>query len=346
MYSFAFVLKFISTYLFRTKKSFFLWTLSLKIYRWSLPRKFKHIAITGPDFALSNENNFEQGKTIIWRKQNIAKTRPLKEIINTQQGSCFIIGSGPSINEFDFSALKNKTLFGVNGSINILKPYNLKPDYYAITDPDFFEHRIDLVRDIILSKTTCFFSYSGISRICDYSPELLHSSEIYLTEIINRHFSFPRLEQSAFFKKAQSNPNIILPSVSRNDDNIVGFSKDISDGIFCSRTILYRAIQIAYSIGYRRIYLLGMDLGYQDKPRFYSEGISSRPSKLEKDYTPYILPSFKVVSELMRMHEIEIYNVSDKSRLPANIIPRISFQDAIEEKTPNHYFAKNINRQQ
>jgi len=68
--------------------------LSLKIYRWSLPRKFKHIAIT---FALSNENNFEQGKTIIWRKQNIGKTRPLKEIINTQQGSCFILGSGPSI---------------------------------------------------------------------------------------------------------------------------------------------------------------------------------------------------------------------------------------------------------
>lgn len=340
MYSFASILKLLSTYLFRQKKSLFLWDLSLRIYRWSLPRKFKHTAITGPDFALSNENNFEQGKSIIWRKQNIARTRPLKEVINSQQGSCFIIGSGPSLNDIDFSALKDKTLFGVNGAINIFKSNELKPDYYTVTDADFFEHRFDLVKDIILSNNPCFFSYSGISRICEYNPELLHLGKIYLTEIINRHYSSPRLQQSAFIDYTKSNPNLVLPSAPRNDDNIVGFSKDISSGIFCSRTILYRAIQIAYSIGFRRIYLLGMDLGFQDKPRFYSEGISSRPSKLDKDYTPYILPSFKVASELMNSHEIEIYNVSEKSRLPASIIPKISFHDALEEKTSKQYLVK------
>jgi len=341
LYYFSAILKLLSTYLFRQKKSLLLYNLSLKLYRWSLPRQFKHTAKTGPDFALSDDDNFDHGKAIIWRKKKIARTHPLKEIINKQQGSIFIIGSGPSVNNIGFSALKNKTLFGVNGSINIFNSNELTPDFYAVTDPDFFEHRFDLVKDIIRSKTPCFFSYSGISRICEYNPELLHLGNIYLTEIINRQYSIPRLEHSKFINDIKSDPSIILPSSPRNDDNVVGFSKDMTKGIFCSRTILYRAIQIAYSMGYRRIYLLGMDLGYQDKnPRFYEEGGSSRPTKLEKDYVPYILPSFEVAAGLMKKHEIEIYNVSDKSRLPASIIPRISFFDAIKENTPTDYFIK------
>jgi len=335
------LLKLLSTYLFRQKKSVLLYDLSLKLYRWSLPRNFKHKAQTGPDFSLSDDDSFDYGKAIIWRKQKIARTRPLKEIINKQEGSVFIVGSGPSVNDIDFSVLKNKTLFGVNGSINIFNSNELTPDFYAVTDPDFFEHRFDLVEDIIRSKNPCFFSYSGISRICEYNPELLHLGNIYLTEIINRQYSIPRLEHSQFIRHIKSDPSIILPSSPRDDDNVVGFSKDMTKGIFCSRTILYRAIQIAYSMGYRRIYLLGMDLGYQDKnPRFYEEGGSSRPTKLEKDYVPYILPSFEVAAGLMKKHEIEIYNVSDKSRLPASIIPRISFFDAIKENTPTDYFIK------
>ncbi|MEH6504575.1 MAG: 6-hydroxymethylpterin diphosphokinase MptE-like protein [Cycloclasticus sp.] len=305
--------------------------MSFKVYRWSLPRAYKHIAISGPDFNLSDDDNYELGKKVFWREKKIANTQPLKEVVDSASGSCFIVGSGPSIKNIDFSKLKGKVLFGVNGSVEIFKSNDLTPDYYAITDVDFFENRFDLVEDAVRSKAKCFFSYGGISRICEKAPELLNLSNIYLSEIINRQFSAPRLRADVFQESIKNDKNIISSEKAINHENVVGFSKDINQGLFCSRTILYRAIQIAYAAGYRKIYLLGLDLGYSDEPRFYSEGGNVRPSKLEKDYKPFIEPAFEVLSRLVKNGELEVYNLSDKSRLPENIIARKKFDEVISE---------------
>ena len=117
LYNISSILKLLSICFFRQTKSTFLRSLGLKIYRISLTQKYKHTAITGPDFSLSDDNNLDCGKVIVWRKRKNCKNTCLKEIINSRCGSCYIVGSGSSVSDVDFSALKNKTLFGVNGAI-------------------------------------------------------------------------------------------------------------------------------------------------------------------------------------------------------------------------------------
>ena len=321
-----------SKWLFKVgKSSLFCRKLSFKVYRWSLPREFKHIGVTGPEFSLSDDENKACGKTIFWGGEKVGSTRPLQDIINSREGSCFIVGSGPSIKDIDFSLLDGQVLFGVNGAIEVFKENSLIPDYYAITDVDFFENRFDLVKEVVKTKADCFFSYGGLARICESDESLLKSGNIFLTEIVNREYSKPRLKNNDFLDSLDSTKKIINRSVMGSKENVVGFSKDMSDGIFCSRTILFRAIQIAYAIGFKKIYLLGLDLGYKGEPRFYSEGETVRPSKLDVDYDPYIRPSFDILAQLVKKGELEVYNLSDKSKLPESIIARKKFDEVISE---------------
>lgn len=303
-------------------------SLARNMYRWTLAREFKHMAVTGPGFALRKRR--DGGYDIIWKKNIAGKTRPLSEIRGTFSGDCYVMGTGPSIQNMNLQSLKGQYLIGVNGAISKFNELGLKPDSYVITDWDFFENRFDMVRDVMLSGAKCFFSYAGLSRICRREPGLLLNAEIYLTEVINRRYGIPRMPLEAFHKWAYSDPDLLLPHEVRSDDSRVGFSRNMEKGVFCSRTILFRALQVAYYLGFRRFYILGMDLNYRgDNPRFYESKDAMRPSKIDKDYEPYILPAFKVLAELCEAGEVSAYNLSPASRLPADVIPRTTLEAAI-----------------
>lgn len=51
---------------------------------------------------------------------------------------CFILGSGPSINEENLSLLENEIVFTVNQATRLKQFHNLKSNYHFISDPVFF----------------------------------------------------------------------------------------------------------------------------------------------------------------------------------------------------------------
>ena len=122
----------------------------------------------------------------------------------------------------------------------------------------------------------------------------------------------------------------MLPNPSRQDDSRVGWSRDLRHGVFCSRTILFRALQMAAFLGYERLYVLGMVLNYKGpEARAYDEGKKARPTKIERDYAPFIQPAFEVLREEMNQSQLRVFNLSDKSRLPESLLPRLSFEEAL-----------------
>jgi KDO transferase-3 len=175
-----------------------------------------------------------------------------------------------------------------------------------------------------------FFSFAGISRICEFARELLGQTDIYLVEAVNRHYGRARIPLKKFRQWAAVDDDLVLPEQPQKHDCRIGFSRNLDKGFFSSRTVLYGALQIAYHLGYRRLFILGMDLDYRGlNPRFYEASAQMRPSRIERDLEPHILPAFRLVSELCQRGELEVYNLSPTSRMPESIIPRLTLEEAL-----------------
>ena len=80
---------------------------------------------------------------LYWKNQHLATTLQYPQPQSFDELN--IITTGPSLLSVDFESLKGVTNLGVNGSISLLEKHGIRPDFYVITDLDFFENRMDLV---------------------------------------------------------------------------------------------------------------------------------------------------------------------------------------------------------
>jgi hypothetical protein len=153
---------------------------------------------------------------------------------------------------------------------------------------------------------------------------------VYTFQRANRVEGQDRLSDRLYAWRNRKNPEIRCDfSLLRMKKNRVGFSKNISLGIFCARTIVYHAIQMAAHCGFNRIYLFGFDLnpsaGY-----FYPAEERSKRFTLDDHFTSRILPAFKFMSKKIVNSRFEIYNVSPQSRMPHEVCPKITYDQFFE----------------
>ena len=300
-----------------------------KAQRLRYPKRFRHMASCprGLDFGPVDPGS--DARDILWKKRVVGRLGCRHALRASARGPCFVVGTGPSLQNENLAALAGIPTFGVNGAILKFLTDGVPPTYYTITDPDFFRNRFEIVRRVIDSGAACFFSGEGIGHICERDPNVLRHGRIYLSEVVNRRWRVPRLTPSAFDEAASRDPDFELHPTVPPQNGLVGFSRDLRQGLFCGRTIGYRAIQISYFLGFRRVFLLGMDMSSEGrKVRFYETLAEGRPSLLEKDFEPYILPCFEIVRRLRVAGELEVYNCSPTSRLPPEVTPRLSFEEA------------------
>ena len=104
----------------------------------------------------------------------------------------------------------------------------------------------------------------------------------------------------------------------------IGFSKDMSEGFFDARTVVFMTLQLAFHLGFSKVFLVGVDLN-ENSGRFYEthDSINS-PCALDQHYYTRILPSFKLMSSKVMGDDFMVYNVSDCSRIPQSVVPRVT----------------------
>lgn len=285
--------------------------------------RYRHMAKMSYHLNITYDNS----PSILWKKERLCAWTPLSHLRNSQLGnSAYIVASGPSIKELNISSLQNKNTFGVNGSILKFIESGISPRYYVISDEEFIYNRPHLLELILKNKAShCFFTPQAISAICEINPLLLKDHpKISLFHNHFKNYGKPALEFEDIVKMAQNDPEIITT------DGRIGFSLNPEKGVFTAHTVPYFALQIAYGLGFRKIYLLGMDLGSPTgETRFYEQGGAAMPSHLDRDYNRTILPSFEIVGKLCKQNKFQVFNLSPISRLPADIIPKKDFNDAI-----------------
>lgn len=288
----------------------------------------RHMRSIHPDFQLQKRE--DGGFQILWKKKLVGHTRPLAELTPSRGQSCFIVGTGPSISGLDLSRLKNHPCFGVNGSILKSSEIGSPFIYYVITDRNFFLDRFDLVRRVVRSDSDCLFSFRGLGAICEQAPEVLSGTRLFLLDEVNAHYGQSRMEPNEFEALAAQNSDFELHARVESTQGRVGFSRDIRQGVFTGQTVVFSALQTACWLGYKRIFIVGMDLGGTGhNVRFYESGKQAASMRLDNDYESFILPAFEVARNLMGATDVEIYNLSPHSRLPDSVIPKLSLTEAL-----------------
>lgn len=143
---------------------------------------------------------------------------------------CFIIGNGPSLTPKDLNLLKDEITFAANRVFYIFPKTEWRPTYFCAQDMDVILDIADKLNILADSCKNMFF----ISDCRKYVPITIRNNP-----------------KSLFFRAKY---------VSLHKKRL--FSEDISDYISGGGTVTYAAIQIAAYMGFKEIYLLGVDHTY------------------------------------------------------------------------------------
>ena len=247
---------------------------------------------------------------------------------HSYQGTVVVLASGPSAKNFPIEACPYP-IVAVNGSILMFEGLAARPFYYLCDDPNFVKQRPDLLalgiekaENVALSRS-CF--EEAQQRGIVFSPE----TNFYLLERAIHLAGSRALSARKFAWSIRKDKNLHSGfSFWRRKPNTIGFSRNLSKGYFSARTIAYVAVQLACHLGFSRVCIAGVDLN-PESGRGYQEQ-TPLSSTLVKDFPEHILPSFIFMKRhIIKSGEFEVYNLSDASRLPERVIPRMTVSELI-----------------
>ncbi len=144
---------------------------------------------------------------------------------------CFIIGNGPSLNKCDLSLLQNEYTFGVNGIFYKTDEMGFVPTFYMVEDG----HVVD----------------DNLEQINDYDCKYKFFPSLYKSKIQNTDNTFFFAADLGFYRG--DHPSFCKPR----------FSKDASNVVYAGQSVTYMNMQLAYYLGFTKVYLIGMDFSYK-----------------------------------------------------------------------------------
>ena len=139
---------------------------------------------------------------------------------------CFIVGNGPSLTVDDLEKLRGEDCFGANHIYKMFDKTSWRPKYYVIQD-----------------------RYSALDRDLGSIPaEYIFAGAYFL----RKKGLIPSGNVWCFYDRRD---------MARGGKYLT-FSSDISKFVSVNYTVTYSMIQIAVYLGYKKIYLLGLDHRY------------------------------------------------------------------------------------
>ncbi len=161
-----------------------------------------------------------------------------KRFHNIHQGErCFILGNGPSLNNIDFSLLKNETIFGVNQIMDFERINDIDLSYWVCYDINFLmalssAEMIDKVKHMQNKTKACFLDLR-------FKKSFDAKSNNGLADLF-------------YFKSSLAccNSDVLLKQPSQIPLDRCLYSPD---------TVVLICLQLAIYMGFKEIYLLGCD---------------------------------------------------------------------------------------
>jgi hypothetical protein len=216
--------------------------------------------------------------------RELFKFRGLK---NREEGRrVFILGNGPSVALENLSKLRGELVIGMNASTQLEEIHGFTQSYYCISDSRFLNHPEK--------------RHWGTSALSDSTIRVIRKD-------IRMHDD-ASLQSRTFY----------VPHLKRD-----GFSENVEVGFYYGCTTTMLALQLAYHLGCKEIYMLGVDLRYNpESPRFYKE----KSPQLEDAFTSVQIWNIANAANLMANKKVYLYGCSEKSFLRP-YVPYVKFSD-------------------
>ncbi len=250
----------------------------------------------------------ELWKCKIWYQEQCRRKkyrRYLEENIkyeNVGEGKrCFVIGNGPSLLVDDLNTLhKNKEVsFSANKIFKLLDQTEWRPTYYAVCDTTLYKNfRTDI--------------------------EKLDGEKFFPLDIFD-----------GYIKEKKENVHLFSRIPFQFFNNKPCFNPDLRGKFSEGGTITYHLLQLAVSMGFKEIYLLGIDFNFSwgigpDGKYFEDPTIKDHfaADKTKTDTMPnlyYNLQAYKAAKKYADTHEIKIYNATRGGKL--EVYPRVKFEN-------------------
>lgn len=225
---------------------------------------------------------------------------------------CFVIGNGPSLNDTDLSKLKNEITFGTNSIFLKFKDTPFRPTFYIVEDHLVAEDRSRQINAL-----------QGFTRLIP----------IYLSYCLDESMD------TIFFNHCPRK------SYPRGFD----FSTNAGEVTYAGCTVTFTCMQFAFYMGFKEIYLIGMDFSYSIPPsattaKAYNVGIldmkEDDPNHFNKDYfgkgyrwhEPQVEKmgeAYKEAKRVTELHGCKIFNATKGGKL--EIFERVDYDSLFHQ---------------
>jgi 6-hydroxymethylpterin diphosphokinase MptE-like protein len=159
------------------------------------------------------------------RRDRWVNHRKLRQLQDRHLGErCFIIGNGPSLAVGDLDRLKGEITFAANKIYLIFARTEWRPHYYAVEDDHMIDQHHEEIRRL-----------EGFVKFVPHFAKLPFRGDrdvIWYSRSLLSHAAFPK------------------------------FSDNPSRHLHCGYMVTYISLQLAYFMGFTRVYLLGVDFDY------------------------------------------------------------------------------------
>lgn len=286
------------------------------VYRWSHSSAFRHNERLWHGVSIKRDSRGFLKQMSIEGHDFLVESPD--DLLGSQTGDCHLIATGPSVNDIDYGALDLHNVMGVNGAIALQDKHPVRFEYYCIVDAGFVRKRPDLVARVVQQKLTLFATPLVLWYIAQYFPLSKFRCRVFLIEDIQ----YPARKR-ALLKHELLATHTSTDLVLFDEEPALGFSFNIRRGIFDGRTVAYTGLQVLTSLGFKTIFMHGLDLlNAAQTPRFYETRENMQPSALDGDFNSFIEPSFRHAAPLLSRRGIRVVNLSAQSALGSDIIEK------------------------
>ncbi len=212
---------------------------------------------------------------------------------------CFVIGNGPSLTVEDLDKLKNEITFGTNGIFHVFNQTEWRPTFYMSMDNSYLDSQLEAIKENVKGRK--FLNYC-----CRKGGRTAKDDIVYF--LIKGPYK-----------------------VDRNNFYQSDISEDVSNYFAQTFSVTTTCIEFAIYMGFKEIYLLGVDNNYNTNSgasnHFYS---GSEGFKGVVHYADNQIKSYELYKHFAERHDCKIVNATRGGKL--EVYPRMNFDDVILRK--------------
>ena len=233
---------------------------------------------------------------------------PYKEIVelkNIHEGeSCFIVAPGPSLMIKDIEYIQDLESIAVNGTISLMNYSCWHPTYYVLFDGRSYKK--------ILKEEGRF------------NIDIFPKEKAFLNALLRRDIE----------KNTNTEKIVFVPycnSGNSEEKNVLHlrYNDNLLWGYYDLATVTNAAIHIAQYMGFKKIYLLGVDCDYSQPKQYFSNTKNNNVKSLQKAQfvQKRMFKAYSYMKKQMNKRGVEIYNATRGGAL--EVFPRIQLEDAV-----------------